>query len=270
MNLPIFLIFSIGPAVLLLYYFYKKDAHKPEPVKAIIKVFVLGILTIILAVILGEALEKVSFPVIGKGEKEYQQIEKYHAKQSAENSDNDFANANSSRHPKPLVTEQFWIYIFFTSFITAGFLEELSKLLIFLLVVWRMSEFDEVMDGIVYTITISLSFAAVENIFYGIEGGLFVLFIRAFTAVPSHALCSGIMGYFLGLAKHKPQQSFALIVTGLLLAVFFHGVYDVFAFGSIEHTEFAAGILIIIVTEALILRALIKKALLLDKTEGRV
>ncbi|MDA3812098.1 MAG: PrsW family glutamic-type intramembrane protease [Spirochaetaceae bacterium] len=46
------LLMAIAPAALLLIYFYKQDNAKPEPKKLVLKIFFLGILSIIPAIIL--------------------------------------------------------------------------------------------------------------------------------------------------------------------------------------------------------------------------
>ena len=42
-----YLVFGFAPGLFWLYYFYKKDKYEPEPKKAIIKTFFLGIIAAI-------------------------------------------------------------------------------------------------------------------------------------------------------------------------------------------------------------------------------
>jgi RsiW-degrading membrane proteinase PrsW (M82 family) len=105
--------------------------------------------------------------------------------------------------------------------------EELLKFL--LLTIYPLSRphiFDEPIDGIVYSIMIGMGFATMENIFYATEFGLGTTIVRAFTAVPAHALFAVIMGYYAGLTWLHPERKYRLLLYGLLLAVIFHGVYD--------------------------------------------
>src|SRR6056297_4026996 len=87
----------------------------------------------------------------------------------------------------------------FRAFIVAGLVEEGTKLVVVRHFIMKRPAFDEVMDGIIYTITASMGFAFFENIFYS-AGGPGTLLIRGFTAVPLHAIASGIMGYYIGLS----------------------------------------------------------------------
>jgi len=84
------------------------------------------------------------------------------------------------------------------AFVVAAFTEELFKFAALMLIFWNSRHFNEKFDGIVYASFISLGFAAVENIFYVINGGVQVGLTRAFTAVPAHALFGIVMGYILG------------------------------------------------------------------------
>ncbi len=126
------------------------------------------------------------------------------------------------------------IGIFISAFISAALIEECLKYWMVKRFVFHKPYFDEVIDGIVYAVTASLGFATLENILYifGDPEGLSVAIIRAFTAVPAHALDGALLGYFLGLAKFAPEPGMRkkLIRRGLLYAITFHGLYDFFLF----------------------------------------
>jgi len=88
------------------------------------------------------------------------------------------------------------------------------------------------MDGIVYAVMISLGFATVENIAYVLnnEGQeMNVALIRMFTAIPLHAVCGVILGYFVGLAKFSNNKNI-LLYKGLFLATLVHALYNYFIF----------------------------------------
>lgn len=106
--------------------------------------------------------------------------------------------------------------------------EELCKYVMLRFYAFRQKEFDEPFDGIVYGLVVSLGFAAVENIFYVMDGGLSVGVLRMFTAVPAHASFGVIMGYYFGLAWQHPESAWKYKLRGLLSAVALHGAYDFF------------------------------------------
>ena len=114
------------------------------------------------------------------------------------------------------------------AFIIVALSEEFSKYIMLQWYAFRQKEFDEPFDGIVYGVMVSLGFAAVENIFYVIEGGVSVALLRMFTAVPAHASFGVIMGYYFGLAWQHKDQAWKYKLRGLLSAVVLHGAYDFF------------------------------------------
>lgn len=229
-GLGLIIVFTVVPAIFLLYKFYKADKYKPEPVNMIVKVFLLGTLSIAVTLAFGMFL-----------------------------GDIDAVAYNMSP----------WLGYLVMSFVTAALIEETAKFIIFKLVVYKNPLFDELMDGIVYMVTISLSFAAIENVLYGIttNGDLMVIGMRAVTAVPLHAICSGIMGYYIGMEKinRKNGASFK----GLFLAILIHGGYNFFAFASADSAVLGFGVFGVVIVCGLILKTLIDKALAEDKAMGR-
>jgi len=120
------------------------------------------------------------------------------------------------------------IYYFFEAFIVAGLCEEYIKLAIIKIFVYNNPRFQRIVDGIIYTIIASLGFACIENILYVFPNNWETAIVRGLTAVPLHAVASGTMGYYIGLAKFsldKKEES-RLINIGLWQAIFIHGLYN--------------------------------------------
>ena len=116
--------------------------------------------------------------------------------------------------------------VFFSAFLEAGIPEEFSKFLIFMIFIWNDKNFDEYFDGIVYATFIGLGFACVENIEYVFSYGFSTGVVRALISVPGHFLFGVVMGYFLSLAKFHPEKRGGYMITGLLLAMLAHGLFD--------------------------------------------
>jgi RsiW-degrading membrane proteinase PrsW (M82 family) len=125
---------------------------------------------------------------------------------------------------------------FVKAFLVVGLTEEFSKYIIVRFYAQPNKAFDEPFDGIMYSVMVSMGFAATENIFYVLESGYVTGILRALTAVPAHATFGILMGYFMGKAKFSKNR-IVLNLLGLLLAVTFHGFYDFFLF-----IEFIPGI----------------------------
>ncbi|QEN06555.1 PrsW family intramembrane metalloprotease [Oceanispirochaeta crateris] len=115
------------------------------------------------------------------------------------------------------------------AFVIAALVEESCKMAVVNRYIFPLPEFDEVNDGIVYTMAAGLGFAFMENILYSMNSSnpWSLLIMRGITSVPLHGLASGLMGYYIGKAKfdQKDNRTF-----GLFLAIFYHGLYDFFLF----------------------------------------
>lgn len=182
---------ALAPVVFLMTYLYVKDEYDREPLQHLIIAFVLGILTAIPVVYVGGQL-RMLFGVDGSSE--------------------------------------IWGLALY-AFVVVALTEEGMKYLVLRNYAYRLKEFDEPYDGIMYGATISLGFAAIENVLYVMEGGQDVALLRMFTAVPAHATFGILMGYFVGRARFLSKGSPQLErLKGLLIAVLFHGLYDFFLF----------------------------------------
>ncbi|MBD3156862.1 PrsW family intramembrane metalloprotease [Candidatus Peregrinibacteria bacterium] len=117
---------------------------------------------------------------------------------------------------------------FIIAFIVTAFTEEGLKFAVVKKKAYDHPAFNEYYDGVIYSVVASLGFAALENIFYVMEGGMYIAIIRALLAVPAHALFGAFMGYYISMARFektkKKEQQFLL--KGLFYAIFFHGLYD--------------------------------------------
>lgn len=118
---------------------------------------------------------------------------------------------------------------FVKAFFVVALVEEFSKYIMVRYYAQPKKDFNEPFDGIIYAVMVSMGFAAVENLFYVLEGGMQVAVLRAVTAIPAHACFAVLMGYYMGKAKFSNNRvKYNLI--GLGLAVLFHGAYDFFLF----------------------------------------
>jgi len=120
-----------------------------------------------------------------------------------------------------------------SSFLTAAPVEEGLKLSILYYFVYKMKDFNEPIDGIVYGVTVSLGFATLENLYYVYlladyfeTTSMTLAVIRSFSAVPAHAVFGIFMGYFFmkySFIKKGDNLFFAFVVPFVL-----HGCYNLF------------------------------------------
>jgi protease PrsW len=127
------------------------------------------------------------------------------------------------------------------SYAIVAFSEEISKFFGLRYYSYRQRSFDEPLDGIVYSIMVSMGFATVENLKYVLKfaeigQGLQVGLQRMFLSVPAHATFAVVMGYYIGKAKFNERKRVRFMLAGILAAVFFHGTFDFFLF--VHHYSF--------------------------------
>lgn len=181
---------ALAPVFLIIIYIYLKDKYEKESKRILVYTFILGaVISIVITTILYNFFD-LFLPT-----------------------PNDFS-----------VWQQF-----IKAFFIVALIEEFSKYVIVRYYNQPRKGFNEPFDGIIYAVMVSMGFAAIENLFYAMEGGLQVALLRAFTAIPAHATFGILMGYFMGKAKFsKNKMKWNLI--GLSCAILFHGAYDFFLF----------------------------------------
>ena len=116
-------------------------------------------------------------------------------------------------------------------FFAGGLVEETLKFLVLYFYILKEKAFNEPMDAIVYGITVSLGFATLENFdyvyFHSAEyniSSLETAIIRSISAIPLHAVCGVMMGFYFGMyafVSGGKNLSLALIVPYI-----FHGTYN--------------------------------------------
>ena len=124
-----------------------------------------------------------------------------------------------------------------SSFLTAAPVEEGLKLFVLYYFVYKMKDFNEPVDGIVYGVTVSLGFATLENIYYVYlladyfdTSSMSLALVRSFSAVPAHAVFGLFMGYFFmkySFVKKGDNLFFAFIIPFAL-----HGCYNLFTISN--------------------------------------
>lgn len=224
-HLAITLGLSALPAILLLWYFYRRDRKRPEPLGLIGKSVLYGFLAVMPAAALELGLDQLPIP------------------QTA----------------------------FVQAFLVAALVEESVKLFFVKRYLFKRPEFDERADGIVYAICVSLGFAFVENFLYGYKD-IRILFLRGITAVPLHAIATGVMGYYLGMAKIGESRNNGLRQAGvwrkgLVWAIVIHGTYDFCLF-----TGGFVSLLVIplLIAGWLVLNRIYKRAIAEDDADPRI
>ena len=111
----------------------------------------------------------------------------------------------------------------------AGLTEESLKFIVLYFYIRPKAAFNEPMDAIVYGTIASLGFATLENLSYVYSGtsevdSLTIAIMRAISAIPLHASCGIIMGYFFGL--HAFLGSKSALIKSLIIPISIHATYN--------------------------------------------
>ena len=184
---------ALIPVVILISYIYFLDKHEREPLAMLVWAFVLGIFSVVPALLFSAAWQ-----IIGYAE---------------------VPNA-------PMNT-------LFYAFVVVALSEESAKYLMMRGFLYKRKAFNEPYDGIMYMVMIGMGFAAIENLLYvfgqpSYGESLAVGGWRAITSIPAHGVFAVMMGFFAGKAKYTRSGASILLLSGLAMAVFFHGTYDFF------------------------------------------
>ncbi len=94
--------------------------------------------------------------------------------------------------------------------------------------------FDNTTDGIVYGSAIGFGFGMTENLAYfigsylhnGLEGFVWTIGVRTLFSAALHAFATGLIGYFFGKAKFQRGNVRRLVVTGFLISIALHSVWN--------------------------------------------
>ena len=175
----------------------------------------------------------------------------------------------------------------FSSTVTAPIAEELLKaFILFRFYSRKRTEFDGVVDGVIYAAMVGLGFAFMENIdYYGRAlikegpGGLAVTFtLRGIMAPFSHPLFTGATGIGLGLARQTHRRWVRRLAPsiGLLAAIGLHAAWNAGAsMGCVFFVVYAAvmlpAVMALLAVAAFSLRSegrLIQTYLAIDRERG--
>ncbi len=115
---------------------------------------------------------------------------------------------------------------FFYCTVKIGLVEEVAKILPFLLVLKFSRDINEPFDYLLYAAVSALGFAFIENTIYLENSNMMSLTGRAFYSTVAHIFDSSIIGYCLAIAHYKKRSSLLAFFKGLALASLAHGFYD--------------------------------------------
>lgn len=212
---PMFLVcVALLPAIVLCSYIFKKDRVEKEPAGLLILLFILGAVSCIPAGI----IEIVAMSIADGIAEAYKDAEGVNV-----------------------------IYNAVNAFAIVALTEEALKFLMLYLATRKNKNFNSLFDGIVYSVFVSLGFAALENVLYVLDNGFANAVSRAILSVPCHMFFAVIMGYYYsfwhmhdvaekqekklmeeGIIPNGKSKFFAerYLLPAIVMPVLAHGFYD--------------------------------------------
>ena len=179
------------PVLFWAVYHYYKDRHLPEPVGLLVLTFLLGVGAVYIGSMLYAGLGLVGL-----------------------------------RFDAGYLADTSALALLAYSLFAIGPIEELAKMLPFIIVVLRFKDFDEPMDGIIYASFIALGFAALENWRYLEYLTRPEAYARGFASPMIHILFASIWGHWIGQAHLAGRSIVAPTLVSFAVAAMLHGLYD--------------------------------------------
>lgn len=213
---------ALFPAIALMIYIFKKDRAEKEPIGLIVLLFFAGV---IIAKPAGWTEGLVS-PIIS----------------------NLFSNVGYVEDgTRYLGTVPFYIYTFLDNFFGVALIEEGFKFIALFFLTYKNKNFNSLFDGMVYSVAVSLGFAAIENVMYAFAYGWETVLMRMILSVPAHMFFSVLMGYFYSFwnvfrhvdtlekdakqkgmisASKKPVNKGKQLALAIVVPTIIHGFFD--------------------------------------------
>jgi RsiW-degrading membrane proteinase PrsW (M82 family) len=188
-NFQLVMISALTPVAVLIWYLYRKDKANPEPPLNLVLAFAAGVLSVFLSLAVTTPMSLMGI---------------------------DFSQSES------MIGQSL------EALLMAALPEEMAKLLMFLVVLHFMKNFDEYFDGAVYCGIVGLGFAGFENIMYiaGAEDIIGMSIGRALMSIPAHFSFGIAMGYFFARSWFDRNKNWLYYLLVIAVPVFNHWVYD--------------------------------------------
>ncbi|MBD3299773.1 MAG: PrsW family intramembrane metalloprotease [Candidatus Moranbacteria bacterium] len=204
----LYILTLILPTCFWFLFFAYQDRKEPEPKSLIAYLFLWGILTGFIAIIINRLIEYYLF-----------------------NSDINSAHQYLFEQDQNISARQFITFLAVTSLF-----EEFVKLLAILYFTYKNKYFTQIIDGVIYATTIALGFSFFENSIYFFEFSQYLSYkeffitsaLRGIASVLLHLSATGIIGYFIGLMKFKNKNKPLYLAIGLICGMLLHIFFNLF------------------------------------------
>ena len=220
----LFLLTVLLPALFWWYFFIFQDRAEPEPRNLLIQTFFLGLGVAILTAAVELTVINILFP------DQYEIIM------------NSIAGFSK-------------LGLFLL--ILAGVVEEFIKFLAIREFIYSKRDFNQINDGVFYTVALAIGFLIMENsiYFYSLYPGeitdsfIYSVVVRGLATTLMHITSAVIIGYAFGRMKFTPTHSRFIIARSLTLVIIFHVTFNILVY--LGHIEIAFFYILIVFLYAL-------------------
>lgn len=161
---------ALLPAIVLCIYVFKKDRVEKEPIGLLIRLLIYGAVSCFPAAFIEGILGGFIDQTFGGG--------------------------------------SVYVYTFVTMFFGVALVEEGCKWIGLNWLTRKNPEFNCLFDGMIYSIFVSLGFAALENVLYVLSYGIGNAIMRAVLSVPGHMFFAVLMGYYYSRAHITEKAAY--------------------------------------------------------------
>lgn len=234
MELSLFLLFIISfiPSLFWLWIFLREDSANPEPRRIIFQLFMLGISAAALS-LAGEFIFIYFLKIWPDASSSFSAL--------IENVIDFSKNIGKNN-----LWEGFVVFV-----LAAPIIEEFFKFFMVKKFAFGAKCFNQVIDGVIYSVSVALGFAVFENFLYFsgfLSEGVYFLaggfVFRTFLSTLLHSLSAGWMGYWIGRARFDSARRNLFLAVGFIFAVALHAAFNFFV--SYDLALFAIFSLIVI------------------------
>ncbi len=205
------IVMALVPAAVWLAFFYRRDRLEPEPKHLVLQMVLLG----------GLLASAIGIPLV----------------------DNLFGV------PNWLSSSPTWAQLF-GGFFIVGMVQEYLKYVAVRFTVYYAQDFDEAIDGIVYTTAVAIGYALVLNINFVVRSGGVNLgsgAVRMVLTTLAQASFAGLVGYFLGRMKFEKRPLYWMplgLITAATLNALFYFLRGTLSQGSLGTANSWVGLLL--------------------------
>ena len=153
-------------------------------------------------------------------------------------------------------TDNYYLDSAIHNFLIVGPIEEFSKFIIFFFFCLKLRSIKEPGDGILQAAAVALAFAAVENLYYGMDYGVETMLERSVLTIVGHMVYSSIWSCAFAIVVYSRHGGsgrlrFGIAFRAIVPAAFVHGLYNFLL--DLGHVDLALALDVLVLIVAVVI-----------------